>query len=336
MRSFPNKPNVAILLLSLLLACASSSKAPSDPIPELSSPSEITNSDHGDTHTNTNQCQSTNAATPTEMATLQTAVLAEASGMVASYSNPNILWMHNDSGDAANLYAISTDGTLVATVEIPGVSPVDIEDIARATCPDGEGSCLWVADIGNNNQDRDVLDIHVAEEIDLSVSNIPSPTRTWRYQYRYPHDPVDSEALVVAPDGSRLWIFEKVDGPNARVYALENPQEETVATLSIVATIPSPGLAIPYGRMITAADLHPSGQRLLIRVYTGSWEYRFDSSLDFENLGAIEPLTVALGPLTEAQGEAICYDNPGTGLWTVSEDPEGAGHQPLHHYPCQD
>ncbi len=323
----------------LVLGCASNHKAVPNPVPDLSdqSPSETSNAtDLPDAKTDTNLCVSTNGSSPTEVATLQTVILAEASGMVASYINPNILWLHNDSGDGPNLYAISTDGSLQATVQIPGVSPVDIEDIARATCPDGQGSCLWVADIGNNSTDREVLDVHVVEEVVLGSSEIPTPDRVWRFQYRYPDGPVDSEALVVAPDGSRFWVFEKTDDPTARIFEQSNPQENTVSTLVQVGMINSPGIAIPFGRMITAADLHPSGQRLLIRLYSGSWEYRFNSPLDFPGLAQNIPITVALGPLSEAQGEAICYDNPGTGIWTVSEDPQGAGHQPLNHYPCQD
>ena len=44
----------------------------------------------------------------------------------------------------------------------------------------------------------------------------------------------------------------------------------------------------------------------------------------------------AFGPLEELQGEAVAYDAPGTGLWTLSEDPGGVGGQPLHHYGCPD
>ena len=36
----------------------------------------------------------------------------------------------------------------------------------------------------------------------------------------------------------------------------------------------SPGIALKYGRMITGADLHPSGTRVAIRTYTGVFEYR--------------------------------------------------------------
>ena len=62
----------------------------------------------------------------------------------------------------------------------------------------------------------------------------------------------------------------------------------------------------------------------------------------FDNVG---PTTMTLfktvflrptyGPLSEPQGEAIAYDASGTGLWTVSEDPEGEEPQPLHHFRCE-
>ena len=34
-------------------------------------------------------------------------VLQEASGIIASATNPDIIWMHNDSGDEPTLYAVS-------------------------------------------------------------------------------------------------------------------------------------------------------------------------------------------------------------------------------------
>jgi hypothetical protein len=112
----------------------------------------------------------------------------------------------------------------------------------------------------------------------------------------------------------------------------------------VVATMNSPGVSfVAKGRMITAADLHTTGRRLLVRVYTGIFEFRFAADADgnvdvdaaFAGVGSQTAAQLVLGPLSERQGEAVAYDAAGTGLFSVSEDVAGAPGQMLHRYRCQ-
>lgn len=263
-------------------------------------------------------------------------LLTEASGIVASRQNPGVLWLHNDSGDSARLYAIGTDGRALGRLRMSGVDAVDFEDIAAADCPAGGGHCLWVADVGNNRRDRTTVVVYAVREppVDPEDPFVASSTSTvWSFPLTFPDDaPFDAEALMLSPDGSDLYLFEKSDGDSARLYRHPGPLvPDQPAELAQVATFPSPGVAVDSGRLITAADLHPSGQRLLVRVYTASFEYRLTDTQTLADLGQVEPLLVAPGPLSEPQGEAIAYDEDGIGVWTVSEDDPG---QPLHYYPC--
>lgn len=264
-------------------------------------------------------------------------LLAEASGLAFSATRPNVLWTHTDSGGDPDLYAVDTAGNLRGTHRLP-VENVDWEDIAAAACPDGSGPCLWVADVGDNLRQRD----------DAAVLAVPEPlvlggeaAQVWRFPVSYPGGPMDVEALAVAPDGSAFWLFEKLDGPVARVFGSPGPLVDGEAiALEEVTRISSPGLAIENGRSITAADLHPDGTRLVLRVYTGSYEYIFAEgagpAAGMAALSTIDYRTVSLGPLDEPQGEAITYGPDGREVWTVSEDPERLGGQPLHRYRCRD
>jgi hypothetical protein len=72
---------------------------------------------------------------------------------------------------------------------------------------------------------------------------------------------------------------------------------------------------------------------VLLRTYTGVFEYTLGEGFDFQPLLA-EPTVVAWGPLEEPQGESVAYDASGEGAWTLSEDPNFKGYQPLIHYPC--
>jgi hypothetical protein len=258
------------------------------------------------------------------------------------YSPPRVAGQLDEpalrEGDSGDLYALTEDGRSLGFLGLPGVRLFDLEDIAAAACPDFRGSCLWLADTGDNNQRRPQVAIYAVLEPEVSSSRPlvhAKAEHIWRFPVAYPEGPIDSEALVVAPDLSSLFLFEKSATDRARVFELKSPfVEAEVGQMTQIAVVRSPGVPIPMGQMITGADLHPSGDRLLIRVYSGSFEYQLESSADLTALPELEPRMVALGPLTETQGEAIAYDGTGRGVWTVSERSARSTVQPLHHYSC--
>jgi hypothetical protein len=258
--------------------------------------------------------------------------LGEASGIAPSRSRRDLLWLHNDSGHDPVLYGVGTDGQQRGQMTVSG-SSVDWEDIATAQCPDGQGHCIWIGDIGDNGRSRTNVEVIAVREPSQDADG--RAEKVWRFPVRYPDVPHDAEALVVSPRGDRFWIFEKTEEAVVRVFEHPGPLVDGQTTvLRETVRFPAPGVAIDQGKMVTSADLHPSGLRLLIRVYTGSYEYRLGAPLALDTLDTIEPVIVAFGPLSEPQGEAISYDEHGLGVWTISEDPTGAQTQPLHYYPC--
>ena len=263
--------------------------------------------------------------------------LTEASGVVASRQNPGVLWLHNDSGDSARLFALGTDGRALGRVILDGVEARDFEDIATSACPDRPGHCLWVADVGNNALRRSDLAIYVVEE--PALDGEPFETLTiapiMRLPVSYPDDQVDSEALLVDPAGQSVALIEKVLTPEPRIFEHTGPFEDGAPiVLQDLGRFASPGISVPLGFMITGGDLHPSGTRLLLRLYTGAFEYRLEPGQSLSDLAVIEPLLVVAGPLSEPQGEAVGYDERGDGVWTVSEDTSQQPGQVLHFYPC--
>ncbi|MSP74312.1 MAG: hypothetical protein EXR76_19450 [Myxococcales bacterium] len=275
--------------------------------------------------------------------------LGEVSGLAVSAHRPDLLWMHNDSGDGPRFFAVNVSGRRLAVLYVRGLEADDWEDLATARCPDDSGPCLWVADTGNNDLTRDRFVVYAVPE-PVIAGDVALPDQSvvtfWRFPFTYPRpeaggpggpggSTLDSEALAVAPDGSRFWVFEKVDGRNARVFGHPGPLVDGQdAVLEHQGTIASPGFAIPRGQMITGAALHPSGERLLLRVYTGTFEYRFAPGQSPSDLMGLVPLQVAAGPLSEPQGEAVAYDARGDGIYTVSEDPQMTKEVPIHHYDC--
>src|SRR5215218_3190707 len=79
----------------------------------------------------------------------------EISGLVASPAQPGVLWAHNDSGDRARIFALRSDGSLIASLDVPGAEATDWEDIAV-----GPGGDLLLGDIGDNQSVRKDIDIY--------------------------------------------------------------------------------------------------------------------------------------------------------------------------------
>lgn len=255
-------------------------------------------------------------------------LLSEASGLAASRQNAGVLWTHNDSGDTARVFAIDASARLLATVTLDGVEARDFEDIALGPCPGEDRRCLWVADTGDNDRVRTDATVYVIAEPELTAGALGQTLSAEvldTFPITYPGGPLDAEGLVVAPDGSTFFLFEKAVGAHARVFAHPKPLESEVQTeMTVLAEIRNPG-------PITGADLHPLGQRVLVRTYSSILEYRLGAT----SMGNIaEVAGVEAGAVSEPQGEAIAYDASGLGYWTLSENGFSGENQPLHHWGC--
>jgi len=285
-------------------------------------------------------CPSSYAIPAVDQGGLEDIELVEASGLAAALESPGVLFSHNDSGDGARVFVVgASDASDLGQIALTATTFVDAEDIAAAPCPDRSGPCLWIADTGDNARVRPEVSLFVIREptVDTAVGLGDVATdEIWRFRFTYEGGPVDVEAVVVTPDASRVFLFEKLDADAVRAFALEAPfDEDDVATASVVATFEPPGLAfVSLGRAITAADLHPSG-RLAMRVYSGIYEYRFNGSQSIEDIADVDPTLVTLGPFSEPQGEALAYGGGGTDLFSVSESTQQMSGETLHRFVCQ-
>lgn len=281
--------------------------------------------------------------------------LPEASGLTISGINPRVLWSHNDSGSAARVVAISDEGRVLGAIRLPEMAE-DLEDLDEAPCPHRSGRCLWVGDIGDNGRERERLRLWITPEIPVAtafdtvrITDAQIPQHTLMIPFTLEGGPADLEALIVDHLGQEVWFIEKREEGLVRVWALDLTTDDFTARLSawlngdsselgevtvpVITTFDAPGVSVTYGRMVTAADLSPDGQRLLVRVYTGIYEYRFAEPYAFSTLSEVVPLRIAFGPLNEPQGEALSYGWRGEGVWSISESPESA--QPLNYFACQ-
>ncbi|MFH0983560.1 MAG: hypothetical protein V2A79_18755 [Planctomycetota bacterium] len=215
------------------------------------------------------------------------AVIKESSGIAKSLKYEGIFWTHGDSGNPAALFAIRTDGTLVATVPVVEAVNLDWEDIAIA---DG---FVYVGDIGNNFGWLRVRTVYKFAEPDPYAGRIEPVKPVVTYHYKFPEEPFDAEALVVRRE--QIYIIRKTAGPTSAVYRL-TPADSGHFGLAKVQDL--------RAAWITGADLSADG-RYLVTV-SGFQLTVYPVNEDLTLRVDETPRSVSLPP--SGQIEACCFD----------------------------
>lgn len=270
--------------------------------------------------------------------------LDEISGVVASRKNRDVLWVHNDSGGAAEVYAILVSTTaapkLVATVSLTGAKNVDWEDVALGPSPLGAGDFLYVGDIGDNitsSKRRSSIQIYRVPEPILDTSQVDQrlsigAAQVERIELVYPEGkPYDSEALFVDPQGGEIFLISKnLAGPSylysAGAVAAPPASPITLRPLLGCDGTPRPLSFTGGSPIVTGADIAPSGRGILVRAYSGVflWE-RGDSESVAD---AFTKTACQLPSANEQQGEAVSFSADGRGYYTIGE----GKNEPVHFF----
>lgn len=244
--------------------------------------------------------------------------IAEASGIVASRTNPGIWWINNDSGDSPRVFAVDVRGRLRMTLNISGADTVDWEDIAV------NGDTIYISDTGDNRAKRsDVVVYSVAEPVIADeTSTEDAPVTAQRLTLTYPDGPHDAEALAFDPSSGYLYLITKdwsLSGDSVvyRTPALFADGESR--TLEKVGD-----LNLPVGHLVTGADISPDGSLIAVRTYTSIELFRRSAGESVEEALRSDSCR---GPLVaESQGESIGFSADGASYMTVSEGPRSTLH----------
>ena len=255
--------------------------------------------------------------------------LVELSGLAASQAHPGVLWAHNDSGDTARFFAVSDTGAALGRFYLDGGAARDWEDVALGPCP--TGTCLYLGDIGDNLTVRTDLAVYRVAEPDLEVATADGGTSGVafeRFAFEYPNGlRHNAETLLVHPFTGEVYVLTKHGaGVRSRVYRFPQPLDaSTTATLEFLGELPVPGAGdLP----LTAGDVSPCGNALLLRMYNRLVELRAAPGRPFEDVFSAAPVSVPVA--SEPQGEAVTWSPDGRGYYTASE---GAA-QPLSKVRC--
>lgn len=236
----------------------------------------------------------------------------ESSGAAWSRKAEGVFWTHNDSGGEPVLYAVGPDGQLKGVVPLEGAKMQDWEDMAIGPCEGG--SCVYVADIGDNGRKkRDPVRMWVAPEPAPDGSGAAPPRR---YEAVWPDGGRDAEAFFILPDG-RMYLISKGNRETVDLYQWPTPLVEGAPVQLVRVRNLEPKPEQP-GDRVTGAGASPNGSWVAVRTYSLLAIYR-----TADLLGNGRPaVRMDLTPLSEAQGEAVALADDGTVILTT----EGQGH----------
>ncbi len=230
--------------------------------------------------------------------------LDELSGLAASTQHPGILWTHNDSGDAARIFALDAITCEVrAVVRLSGVNARDNEAIAVGRDANGQ-AVIWVGDIGNNAATFSSARLYRFKEPTQIKNQTLSVAAT--ITVKYFEEPYNAEALLVQPSpAGRMWIATKREAAQGAYYELPASVwgDSKTVTVRPVGSVPA---------LTTDATYAPDGRHYAIRTYFGGTQFQgpppgSDSAdLDIGYRG---------------QGEALTYSHDSRFLYAISEGP---------------
>jgi hypothetical protein len=212
--------------------------------------------------------------------------LSEISGMAPSALHRGVMWVHNDSGDDAKLYALKlNDCSVVGELTLRGVSARDFEGLAAGVDPKGR-SVLWVGDIGDNRDSWSDVSIYRVREPKKLGSTIAQVSR---YRFTYDDRPHNAETILADPNSQQIWIVTK-QLASGSIYAL--PKSMKKSGINIAKKIGS------TSGLITDGAMKPDGSGFVLRDY-------FDAQ--FFNGRPTGELVQEIELSAQPQGEAIAW-----------------------------
>ncbi len=242
-----------------------------------------------------------------ERITVEESSVVESSGIAVGRRDEAVWYTVEDAGSEPYIQIVSSSGTYVGQQYLIGASNVDWEDLASGPCPPSVAadSCLYIADIGDNDETREDIVIWAVAE-STAASEVAVACR-FAYEDGAAHD---AEALFIDPEGG-LRIVTKSSNGTPSVFGNEAPRcdSETEVLLEL-ATLNLSG-ETAEDREVTGAAMSADGQLLVLRSSTQVWMWR-GCTLNWAEVPEVHSLA------SEPQGEAIAVFNDGS-LLTSSE-----------------
>ena len=257
--------------------------------------------------------------------------ITEASGIQRSLSLPGVYYVHNDSGGTATLYATDATGQAIGRLQLSGVQATDWEAVAGARL-NGQPHII-VADTGNNDRSRSVLNLQVVAEPDYTelLLDFNLALEATQIDISYADGlNYDAEAVFIDGDNDSVVVVTK-DGRNTTAQSiwkgsLSSGLTDGAMVLEFRGQLAVP--AIPFVNAVTDIDIHPDGRQLALLVYGLSTAGRIFLWQPGEGEGTADALVRAADreisvPVIDSNGQAegISFSADGEALLVAAEGP---------------
>ncbi|MGI9649009.1 MAG: hypothetical protein ACR2OI_10860 [Acidimicrobiia bacterium] len=297
---------------AVLAAACTSTAVPSSGPPSTNAPLGTTTSTTTDSLSRPPFCSE--LWEPQQTGNVDSDELDEISGAAVSRDHADVIWVHNDSGNDAEVFAIDATGTELGRVSLPDLSARDWEDMALGPGPDPDRDYLYLADIGDNRGTRDEVSIHRIPEPDPDIDAAPGGETLL---VTYPAGPTEAETLLVDPvSGDMLIVGKAISG--------QTPVHEIPGTVDWSLPHEASYLGeIGLGTFAVATGGDVGVNVILIRTYDEvfMWERRPGEGL----AAGLSSPRCRVASVNETQGEAIALTPDETSFYTISE----GEHQPI-------
>ena len=231
----------------------------------------------------------------------------EASGLAVGRGSPALLWTHNDSGNAPDLFAIGPDGAVQGRLRLP-FRTRDWEDISAAPCPRADctankpGNCLYIGDIGDNEMTRKNVQVYVVSDLTPGIAVTGRPQV---FNVTYPDGAHNAEAMFLT--GGYMFIVTK--DRTGVVYRSTSPLGEGGnITMRRVTQLELTG--------VTDAEASANEESVAVRTPDEVVIYRIADLVDGQKVP--QGVRIPVGGLREPQGEGVALGEDGT-LYLTSE-----------------
>lgn len=221
--------------------------------------------------------------------------LPEASGLAISSDHSGRFYHLNDRGNDTEIIVTSGTGKNLGEIGIKDFETEDTEDLALGRC--GDRTCLFIADIGDNKETRDQIQIGLLEEKAIFAKKEPLLRKKTLV---YPDGPHNAEAIFVDNTGD-LFIFTKGSAKKiskkvkpSYIYKATSSElmskEDQPIELQLIGQIDTPKILRsekPRDQLVTGAAINSQNNKVVLLTYKNlieiDWQdFRLNRELEFQ------------------------------------------------------
>lgn len=245
---------------------------------------------------------------PKKIARIEENFIDETSGMAVSRRFPELIYVHNDSDGAPEIYVLDTLGKYQGKIRLEGVVNRDWEDLAMGPGPNEGESYLYIGDIGDNFSKYEELIIYrIPEPREVSAEWTVVPEKI---MLRYPDGAKDAETLLVDPISGDLFVLTKRDALNT-LYKASATDLNDGDTLVLEKVMELPIM------LSVGGDISEDGLQVAIKNYWVVYYWERAPEMSLEECLMQKPRLLPYDP--EPQGEALAFSPDGKSYFTLSE-----------------